>query len=51
MDIGRFVRHDVRNSHIEVLTLASGGGNLKQSGLGSHVIQPEKLQQIAERNK
>lgn len=25
------------------------GGNLKQSGLDGHVIQPEKLQQIAER--
>ena len=27
------------------------GGNLKQSGLDGHVIQPEKLQQIAERKK
>jgi len=27
------------------------GGNLKLSGLDGHVIQPEKLQQIAERKK
>ncbi len=34
----------------QLMTVAYGG-NLKQAGLDGHVIQPEKLQKIAERNK
>ncbi len=34
----------------QLLTVAYGG-NLKEAGLNGHVIQPERLQQIAERQK
>lgn len=34
----------------QLLTVAYGG-NLKEAGLDGHVIQPEKLKQIAERKK
>ncbi|MGA8862702.1 MAG: hypothetical protein WBM09_06495 [Gallionella sp.] len=34
----------------QLMTVAYGG-NLKQAGLDGHVIQPERLQKIAERKK
>jgi heterodisulfide reductase subunit B len=34
----------------QLMTVAYGG-SLKEAGLDGHVIQPQKLQQIAERKK
>ena len=44
---------NIKNKLIEAsqLMTVAYGGSLKQAGLDGHVIQPDRLQKIAERKK